>query len=204
MIKNISLFRDLSDDELNSIIKFTSKKLFPARTTFIQQGDESDVIYFILKGTVSIFKINENGEEINITVLGEGEIVGEMSLADNQPRSAFARTLTDCEFLVISQINFSSLIQVYPSIAIRLIQLFSIRLRQANNHMEELVTENLETRTLNVLRTLSKYFTNGVITLSHEELSSIVGATRARVTKTLDDLKNKNLLTLSHRKIILN
>ncbi len=203
MIRNVTLFKDLTEKETSAILKTATKKTIPAKTTFIQQGEESDAIYFVESGSVSIFRLNENGEEINISILGTGDIVGEMALIDQQPRSAFAKTLTESTFLVISSSNFSLLLNQYPTIAIRLLALFSQRLRQTDAHVEDIITQNLETRTLNSLKILRGYFANGEITLTHEELSAIVGATRARVTKTLDLLQEKGLLTLSHKKILL-
>lgn len=203
MIRGFDLFQGLPDEEISALAKLASKTTIPAKKIIIEQDTTSDTAYFIVKGSVNVFRINENGEEISVSVLGEGDVVGEMALIDHEPRSAFVRTLTETTFLVLSQNDFSVLLKKFPSIAIHLLAELSNRIRQADLRVENLMTQNLESRTWNTLQVLKRYFDKGEITLTHEELAAIIGATRARVTKILDSLEKNNLITLSHKKITL-
>jgi Mn-dependent DtxR family transcriptional regulator len=67
-----------------------------------------------------------------------------------------------------------------------------------------MISKNLTDRTLNTLKTLANYFSNNDITLSQEQIASIIGATRARVTESLNTLEERGTITLSHKKIHLN
>lgn len=203
MIQNFSLFEGMQPEEIEEIVKLASKKTLPAKQIFIEQGSPSDTAYFITEGSVNVYRMNENGEEVSLGILGAGDVVGEMALIDHELRSAFVKTLTDTTFFVLTRNDFGLLLQKYPNIAIRLLSSLTSRIRQTDLYVEELMTQNLETRTWNTLQILRRYFSKSEITLSHEELASIIGATRARVTKILDSLQKKGLVSLSHRKITL-
>ena len=203
MIQNFSIFQGLPSNEIDAIAKAAVKKDIPAKTTFIEQGAESEAAYFILSGSVTVFRMNENGEEINIAVLGSGDVVGEMALIDQEPRSAFVKTLTDTSVLILTSHDFKKILQKHPNTAIHLLSSLSIRIRHTDQHVEDLLTKNLVTRTWNTLKALEKYFPQREISLSHEELASIIGATRARVTEALNELADTQKIALSHRKIVI-
>jgi CRP-like cAMP-binding protein len=203
MIQDFPLFEGLSQEEADLIAQSSIKRTIPAKTVFIEQGTNSETAFFILEGSVNIFRIDENGNEVSISVLGKGDIVGEMALIDHSPRSAYAKTLSTVETLVLSSDSFRNILKNYPDISIRLLASLSKRIRDSDQRLEDFVTKSLKTRSWNALKTLEIYFPDGEIALSHEELATIVGATRARITEVLNELEKENKVSLSHRKIIL-
>jgi len=203
MIQSFSLFEGLPQNEIEAITHSATQKIIKAKTVFIEQGASSEAAYFILEGSVNVYRMNENGEEVSLAVLGQGDVVGEMALIDHEPRSAYVKSLTDISVLVLTSSDFKNILQKYPNTAIHLLSSLSVRIRQTDQHVEDILTQNLATRTWNSLLVLKRYFPDGEIALSHEELSSIIGATRARVTEVLNLLQEQGKITLSHRKIIL-
>lgn len=203
MIQSFALFQGLPQNEIEAITQVATQKIITAKTVFIEQGACSEAAYFILEGSVNVYRMNENGEEVSLAILGAGDVVGEMALIDHEPRSAYVRSLTDISVLVLTSADFKNILQKYPNAAIHLLSSLSVRIRQTDQHVEDLLTQNLATRTWNSLLVLKGYFPNGEIALSHEELASIIGATRARVTEALNLLQEQEKISLSHRKIIL-
>lgn len=201
MIKSFALFEGLPEKEVEEIVKLASKRVIPAKTVFIEQGTATETAYFILDGSVNVYRIDENGNEISLRILGSGDIVGEMALIDHEPRSAFVKTLTDTTVLILSRNDFISILQKYPQTAIHLLSSLTKRLRDTNQHLEDVLCKSLATRTWNTLHILQHYFKRNEISLTHEELASIVGATRARITEILDDFQDEGKISLSHRKI---
>lgn len=195
------LFQGLPQEEIEAIVKSADKKFIPAKTIFIEQDSLSDTAYLILKGSVNVYRMNENGEETNICVLGEGDIVGEMALIDHEARSAFVAAITDTTALILTGKSFKMILQRYPDVAIHLLSSLSKRIRKSDKHTEELLTKTLLTRTWNTLQILKRYYPNNVVHLSHEELASIIGATRARTTEALNELEKAGKIELSHRSI---
>lgn len=203
MIRSFALFEGLPEKEIQALMQVASKRTIPAKTVFIEQGTPSETAFFILDGSVNVYRMDESGNEISVCILGSGDIVGEMSLIDHEPRSAFVTTLTDTTMLTLSQKDFITILQKYPQIAIHLLSSLSKRLRTTNQYLEDIVRKPLSSRTWNTLQILKRYFSDGKISLTHEELASIVGATRARITEILNNFQKDGKISLSHRNITL-
>ncbi|MDO8269583.1 MAG: Crp/Fnr family transcriptional regulator [Candidatus Levybacteria bacterium] len=201
ILQNFFLFKDLTIPEAEAIAQFTKQQTYPPRTLLIEQGTAADAVFFVLEGSVMIYRLTEEGEEISLGILGTGEIIGEMALIDNQARSAYVKTLTTTTLLVLSNKEFHRIIEDYPKIALHLLYSLTQRVRKSDEHLETTITENLSTRTWNTLNILTQYFPDNEIALTHQELASIVGGTRARITEILNKLEENNRITLSQRKI---
>lgn len=203
IIQAHSLFQTLSHENQIHLAQITYEKRFLENEVIIEQSSSSDAAYIIIRGSVKVYRLSEDGEEIGIALLGPGDIIGEMALIDHELRSAFVQAIQVTVTLCINSHEFTKLIIDHPTIALSLLKSLSKRIRQANDHVEEITTENLFQRTQKTLEILQKYFPDKIITLSHEELALIIGATRARVTEHLNRLEKEGKITLSHRSIVI-
>ena len=203
VIKNLSLFADLEDKQLANIARLVLVKHITEHTVFIDQLSDSEAVYFITEGSVRVFRSTKDGQEVNLAILGPGEIVGEMALIDHEPRSASVSAIQNTTLLYLTALNFSEILKKYPEIATRLLATLSRKIRSLDNYLEEITTTNILERTEKTLKVLKQYFAHGEITLSHEELALIIGATRARVTEALDSLSSENKIRLNQRSIII-
>ncbi|OGD86161.1 hypothetical protein A2Z23_02030, partial [Candidatus Curtissbacteria bacterium RBG_16_39_7] len=165
--------------------------------------EKSGVIYLISRGSVRAYRIADNGEEVNLAILGPKEIVGEISLLDERKCSANVESLQETSVLMLDKSAFVKILNLNPDIAIKLLQTICERVRTTDEYVEEVVSKELKDRVWRALNILANYFPDKDIILSQEELAAIVGATRPRVTEVLDDLQNQGKITLSHRKIHL-
>ena len=199
ILEDFDLFRELKDEEIKVIAHAVAEKEFAPQTVFIQQETNPDVAYFIYEGGVKVYKVTEEGEEINLSICGPGEVVGEMALIDQGVRSANVETFEK----TLSGDDFKNIVSSHPQLAYRLLVILTNRIRKLGDLMEEVMSKKLPQRTWHLLEVLSKYFPDGEIALSQEELSHVVGATRARVTEILDDLEKQGKLKLAHKKIKL-
>jgi CRP/FNR family transcriptional regulator, cyclic AMP receptor protein len=198
---SISLFHGLTDKQLEIVSHSFTQKQIGSGELVIEQGASSDSLYVLLSGSVKVYRMTEDGEEINLAILGSGDVIGEMSLLDHQPRSAHVEALQESTLLQLSQESFRTLLRTYPDIAFNLLATLARRVRITDEHLESILSLKLEDRTWQILKLLEKHFPDGKIHLSHEELSSLVGATRARVTEALHHLEKQNKIKLSHRTI---
>jgi CRP/FNR family cyclic AMP-dependent transcriptional regulator len=109
--------------------KLLNRELFYKGKTIIEQGDEGFRAYYIEKGSVEIVK-NEDGHELKVAELHEGDIFGEMALINNEPRSATVRALEDTTVTVISRDEIDGKIKSIGDRAMRaLINVLCERLR---------------------------------------------------------------------------
>jgi len=97
----------------------------------IKQGEEGNCLYVVQEGNVGVFHENDT-KEIKIAELGPSEFFGEMGLFDKDVRSATVRSIGESRILTIDKKNFYRTIQRDPSLAYRLLEKMSRRLRETN------------------------------------------------------------------------
>ena len=97
----------------------------------IKQGDEGNCLFVIQEGNVGVYRENHS-QETKIAELGQGEFFGEMGLFERDVRSATIRSIGKCRILTIDKKNFYKTIQKDPSLAYRLLEKMSKRLRDTN------------------------------------------------------------------------
>ncbi len=102
----------------------------------IKQGDPGDCLYVIQEGKVEV--IDESGEtEIKLAELGETEFFGEMGLFEKDVRSCTIKAMGDAKIMTIDKRNFYKTIQKDPSLAYRLLEKMSNRLRETNKKLRD-------------------------------------------------------------------
>lgn len=102
----------------------------------VKQGEQGDCLYVIQEGRVEV--IDESGEkEIKLAELGETEFFGEMGLFEKDVRSCTVRALGDAKIMTIDKKNFYKTIQKDPSLAYRLLEKMSNRLRETNKKLRQ-------------------------------------------------------------------
>ena len=152
LLKKISLFQDLDEKEIKQVLKLAVPKTVPAGSVIIQEGDAGDSMYILCQGEVEITKrlglvLNEEtpNERIIIRLKAEeGVCFGEMSLLENEPRSATVTALTDCFLMEMGREDFLNLIKhdsdMGCKILLRLAQMLSKYLRKTNQDMVKMTS----------------------------------------------------------------
>jgi len=202
-IKKLDLFKNLSENEIDKISYLARDIEYPKKHTFIFQEDDVDGVYILVEGSVKVFRTNENGKDINLSLKSRGDIIGEMAALEGDVRSASVETLEKSILLKFSKRDFDNLLKKYPSVAKNLLKILSKRLREAGSQYEETLSLPLKERVQKVLITLSGKVGSKEIVISHQDLASIVGATRPRVSEELGELEREKKIALLHKKIIL-
>lgn len=202
-IKSTTLFQKLPLRSVRQLAYIAREREVSKKELFINQGDDPDAAFIICSGGVRVYTLSEDGEEVTLAILGTGEIVGEISLIDEGPRSACVEALEQTLLLEVGKVNFRLMIKQNPEIAVNLLYAFAHRIRVSNQQMELIHLKNLIDRTWTVLQTLAEFFPNREITLSQEQIAGIVGASRARVTEVLSKLEVAGKINISHRRIYL-
>jgi len=115
--------------------KTTLGRLYRNGETIIKQGSVGDCVYVIQKGKVEVVK-EKDGNEIKLAELGEKEFFGEMALFEKDVRSCTVRAMGDVNILTLDKRNFYKTIQKDPSIAFRLLEGMSNRIRETNKFID--------------------------------------------------------------------
>ncbi|OFZ18051.1 MAG: hypothetical protein A2Z20_08040 [Bdellovibrionales bacterium RBG_16_40_8] len=126
ILKNLYLFKDLSDNEIKIIEKATSSCSFGVGDEVFSQGDRATALYVIHKGSIKIYQKTSGGDKVEITRIGDGSHFGEMSFLDGEARSASAAALESTEILAIDYNKLNEIMREHQSIAVHFYKQFSI------------------------------------------------------------------------------
>jgi predicted acylesterase/phospholipase RssA/CRP-like cAMP-binding protein len=92
----------------------------PAGTVLIREGDPADCLYLVAAGRLRVVTADATGEEVQLAEIGRGDLVGEMALITNRPRTATVRVLRDAHLLKLSTAAFTQLVAHHPESARRI------------------------------------------------------------------------------------
>lgn len=200
ILKSHPLFQVLEPEELDELAQKTREKTFLAHSLILNQNDRVKYVYVIYKGLAEMYFLTEDGKFIPIRLERPTYIVGELNLFDELSVSS-VEAIQETHTLMIPMEDFRRLILEHPKFELEILKLDLEELREANEEMVNIFSLSLKERTWLFLKTLAPHFQNKEITLSHEEISLIVGASRARITEVLHSLKEQKHVSLMHRKI---
>ena len=210
IISRIALFRGLASEQLSRLGPLLHQRSFPANTNIITAEQPGEFVYVILSGSVKVHVAQPDGSDVIFAILGAGEIVGEMSLADSLGRSANVLTLEETTLLWMDRTTFRTSLREMPEIADNLINIMSRRLRLANTHLRSLaaldVTGRLASQILAFAQEYGETTPSGDVLiplrLTQTDLASLVGASRVRVNQALGYYKRRNYLSVDRNHYI--
>ncbi|UCF79417.1 MAG: cyclic nucleotide-binding domain-containing protein [Candidatus Eiseniibacteriota bacterium] len=112
-------------------------KVYDDGEVIVKHGDVGDSMYVIQEGEVEVL-VEEGGKEVRLRVLGEGEFLGEMAIFEREVRSATVRALGKARLLTVDRKNLLRRIHEDPSLAFRLLETMSRRIRGLTNEVVKL------------------------------------------------------------------
>ena len=145
-LSEITLFRGLSSEQLEKLASLLHEQALPPDANVITAEEPGGGAYVILSGTVKVYVTHTDGSEVILAILGPGEVVGEMSLADSLGRSASVLTLEDSIFLWMDRRTFLASMEEILAIARNLVGILSRRLRLADTHTRSLAALDVHGR----------------------------------------------------------
>jgi CRP/FNR family transcriptional regulator, cyclic AMP receptor protein len=203
-LSEIALFADLSAEQLQRLSELLRCKSFPAGKTIINAEQPGEAVYFILNGTVKIHLEQADGTDVLISILGAGDIVGEMSLLDNRIRSASVSTLESSDVLWMDRTAFQEALRTIPQITINLSCILAKRLRHANGLIHALATREVESRIAYQILIFAELYgkaaANGdifiPIRLTQGDIASMIGASREHTNKVIVSYKERKYISV--------
>jgi CRP/FNR family cyclic AMP-dependent transcriptional regulator len=202
-LSGIAFFRGMPTRELEQLAPLLHERTFPAGASVLTAEQPGEAIYIIIEGSVKIHLLTPDGTDVILAVLGPGEIVGEMSLADSLGHSANVTTFEESALLWMDRRTFRSGVEGSTVLGRNLADVLSRRLRLANAHLRSLATLDVPGRVASQLLALAHEYgeeaSDGVlipITLIQADLAALVGASRVRVNQALGYFRKRNAISV--------
>ncbi|MCK9243743.1 MAG: Crp/Fnr family transcriptional regulator [Candidatus Marinimicrobia bacterium] len=210
VLKNIPLFADLKDDIIQKIYNLMQKRIYKKGNIILMEEEFGDTLFILNKGSVKITRLSDDGREVILSILGEGDFFGEMSIFDGENRSANVVALEDTAVLILKRGDFLDLLEKHPRIAIVLLQEMAMRLRRSDQQIEGLSLSDAENRIAMSLLRLAEdlgIIKQGQVVIENlpyqQDIANMAGTSRETVSRMLTLLQRKGYVQKRGRRLII-
>jgi len=210
VVRKAPLFTALDDAAAASLRASMDSVKIAKGSVLFAEGDEGDHLYVIVEGKLKLGTSSGDGRENLLSILGPGEMFGELSLFDPGPRTSTATAVTDAKLLSLGQEKLIPWLATNPNVSLQLLARLAQRLRRTNEAVGDLVFSDVPGRVAKALIDLGERFgkqtDEGLFVhhdLTQEELAQLVGASRETVNKALADFAGRNWLKLDGRAVLI-
>jgi CRP/FNR family transcriptional regulator/CRP/FNR family cyclic AMP-dependent transcriptional regulator len=212
LLQGVPFLSSLDHDELALLAAGLRRRSFRRNEVIFHRDDPGTMVFIIRGGRVKISLQNEDGSEVTLALFGPGDFFGEMSLLDDLPRSATATALEATEVVTLGREQFIVAIEQHPLIAAHVMAALSLRLRNADQMIEDIITRDISARLARKLVEISEQHGTALgdeieiqAHLTQQDLASMVGATRESVNKVLRAYITRGWVSMDgHRLVIHN
>jgi CRP/FNR family cyclic AMP-dependent transcriptional regulator len=191
----------LSSEERSGLEQLGRRKVFPAGTVIVHEGIVGDGIMLLLRGVVKISYVTQHGSEVVLGFCRQGQIVGELSVIDRQPRSSTVTVMETAEAVLLSSTDFLAFIEKEPRATMAILRTVIARLRDTDRRLIEFGASDALGRVASRLVELCSDYgqpsERGVtITLgiSQDELASWAGCSKKSLVISLQTLRRLGLI----------
>ncbi|KFA59917.1 transcriptional regulator Crp [Gilliamella sp. Choc4-2] len=199
-----------SDTTLEWFLSHCHIHKYPAKSTLIHQGEKAETLYYIVKGSVAVLIKDDEGNEMILSYLNQGQFLGEIGLfEEGTERSAWVKAKISCEVAEISYKKFKQLVQVNPDILMRLASQMASRLQVTSEKVSNLAFLDVAGRIAQTLLNLAKQpdamtHPDGMqIKITRQEIGQIVGCSRETVGRILKMLEDQHLISAHGKTIVV-
>ncbi len=195
----------LNDQLLQAMAERGGVKTFPANAVLINQEDDSDSIFIVLKGKVKVYGAGSNGREVVYTTLGPGEYFGEMTL-DGGPRSASVMTLGPTTCVVVTGTNVRDFLGSHPDFALHLLHKLIALVRRSTATVKRLALDDVYTRINKLLQELAQDEGGRLVVaerLTQQDIADRVGSSREMVSRIFKQLTIGGYVASEGKRIVL-
>lgn len=206
IIAQIPLFSDLSDKELEQIRQIAVDRRFERGEAIFFEGDEADGFYLVVDGRVKIYKLSSEGKEQILHLFGTGEPFGEVPVFSGQVFPANADAVAKSHLLFFPRTDFVELITKNPSLALNMLSVLSMRLRQFTVQIESLSLKEVPGRLAAYLIYLAeeqRAADRVTLPVSKAQLASLLGTIPETLSRIFSKMSDQELIRVDGREIAL-
>jgi CRP-like cAMP-binding protein len=209
-LRSVGIFAGVSPEELRDLATRMQAREYQPGAVIVGQEDAGDSLFVITEGRVKVVLYGDSGREVILSILRAGEIFGEMSLLDNEPRSANVIAIEPTRALVLERAAFVRYVTTSPHVALAILAELSQRLRRADRVIGNLALLDVYGRVARVLQDLARreaeQTDEGLLLRerpTQQEIASMVGTSRETVSRALSDFSRRGLIVMSGKQLLL-
>jgi CRP/FNR family cyclic AMP-dependent transcriptional regulator len=209
LLRRVSLFSELSAEELEKVARVAVPRSYPAGSVILREGDAGDTCYILRAGGARVVRQHADGRAITLTNLGPGEIFGELAMFGGEVRSATVEALDDVQAVAILAGDLKRMLGEHPEIAVKLLGALAARLRETNARIARQSFQKVSSRVAGVLVELVETGTRTggdgevVVRSTQADLAQLAGTSREAASRFLATLQRAGVLTTRRGRIVV-
>ncbi len=201
--QNAAIFAELPESALSELTMLARPVRLDAKQVLFVEGDPAAGCYAVVTGSLRVSRFSNEGHETVLTILGPGEVVGEMGLFGDAPRSATVTAMAPTDLRLLPKTEFLQFADQNPQLYRHFLRVMSARLRATNDSLTGYATLSLSGRLARVLVRLAESFgqplDDGRILIrqrfTQTDLSSMAGSARENVSRQLAEWRREGMLS---------
>ena len=203
----VGFIDQLSPSTAQRLVDAGARRRYPAGTYLFHENDDPNGVFLIEEGMVRIDRTLASGRTLLLTLATAGDLVGELAVVDDRPRSATAATVHDSRVLVVTAAAFEDVLASSSDLALLLLRRVSARLRALSDQLIEAAAFSAPAR---VAARLVELLPDGVssegpfemrLPITQEELAQWAGLSREGAVKGLGELRSAGVLETGRRRV---
>lgn len=210
-LRSVPIFTDIEENELIKIVRVGVRKNYKKGSIILLEEETGAALFVIISGKVKIVRTDDDGREVILSILGENDFFGEMSILDGLSRSASVVAITKTELFMIHRRDFLKLIHDFPAVAVSLLKELTMRLRKADAQIKSLSLKDAAGRVANVILQLADdigKIRKGRVEIDElplqQDLANMAGTSRETISRVVHMFIKKGHLELQGNKLIIN
>ena len=207
VLRQHPIFCDLEPEAFEQLSRYAKHATLKRGATIFSKGDPGTSMFAVISGTVKISISSPDGRNAILNLISVGDVFGEMSVLDGQPRSTDAIANTNCELFVIDRRDFLPFVRSQPELAMKFIELLCARVRWTSDQVEQVILQDLPGRLASALLGLTERRKlepeSHTIAITQQEISEMVGMTRESINKQLRAWAARDWVRLEHGAIVV-
>jgi len=210
LLRRVPLFASLDERELDRLIQATTTRRLAAKDVLFRKGDPGNQLFAVLSGQLKATGVGVDGQDVVFSFMGPGEVLGEIALLDDAPRSATVVAVEATVLVTLHRRDFVPFLEQHPRAAIALAETLAARVRRLSERAEDRQTMALPARIAKRLVALAadhgkRPIVGGPVEvrLPQQDLADLVGTTRESVNKQLRAWEEAGLVRLGRGRVVL-
>lgn len=192
---------------LEEFIQGRHYDVYRRKQRIYNEGNHPVRLYYVQKGRVKVYKTNDEGKELIVKIVNEGEFFGYAALLENTVYQEYAETLEDAEVVSIPRAEFEELMTGNFEVTRKFIKLLAHDVAEKEEQLIRIAYNSLRRKVADALLVLMKKYRNKEencqISLSRENLAAVAGTATESLIRTLTDFRAEKLIDIQEGKIII-
>ncbi|MBL6989144.1 MAG: Crp/Fnr family transcriptional regulator [Bacteriovoracaceae bacterium] len=202
-LTEIFIFKAFDTEQLQEIETISTICNTKKNETIFSEGEEAEKFFAIVSGNFKVYKMSPEGKEQTIHILKKGDLIAEAAIFDKQTYPASCQSLGAGTLIQVSKLEFIKFLTTNPATSLKLLGLYSKKLRQLVSLIEDLSLNDVKRRFAKYLITNSSHTANGYeckLSISKKELASLLGTTPESLSRAINIFKKSKLIIESAEK----